>query len=206
MSRRLANKRLWLAIMVVIVAMAWLVMAEGIATAEDEGEDEDKKADDLPKDALRKALGYDPSQITEPTPQVEPVSVPELEVKASPEEERASYLQAQLEHIQAEQKKLEALKADIQSDLKSLEKVRAEIERRLTGEDKKTAEKIAKLIKIYAKMPIEKLTKVLNEQPEGLRIKLLFHMKEKRVSEILANMDPQEAAMTSRLLLNKKTK
>ncbi|MDP8224563.1 MAG: hypothetical protein P9L99_14475 [Candidatus Lernaella stagnicola] len=185
-----------------LAALIVVLMAAAIVTAADD-EDSDE---DASQNALRKALGYNPNEAKDPTPQVAPVVVPEMDIKPPPEEERATYLRANMERIQAETSKLQALKQEIEKELEELKKVRAEIDQRLAKEDAETAAKIQKLIKIYDKMPIEKLAGVLALHPEDLRIKLLYHMKEKRVSELLANMEPAAAAKISQQLLNKKTK
>lgn len=161
-------------------------------------------------EALRSALGVkapgepEPAPVAPPEP--EPVKAPEFEVKATPPEEHATYLEARLARITEEEKALEALRADVQKEIKKLEEVRATIDARLAQEDEVTAKKVNHLLSIYDKMRIEELAKVLQKLPDDLMIKVLFHMKEKRVSAILEKMDSGEAAKVSKALLNKTTK
>jgi len=185
-------------LLTVFLAFAVLVFT-GLAVAEEQPEEA------TPSDELREALALDPEATPAPLPEAPAVSVPELDVKATPTEERAAYLRAKLDQIRSEQQKLEALQADIKTELAKLEQLRQEIDRRLGQEDEETVRKLDKLVTIYDKMTVEQVTAVLNEQPEPLRIKLLFHMKEKRVSEILGEMKADQAARISQLLLKKTT-
>lgn len=144
-----------------------------------------------------------PQEEGTPAPALE---APAIEAKPTPAEERATYLDAKLRRLQEEQKRLETLQEDVKADLAKLEKLKVEIDQRLAQEDEITQQKVAKLVDIYNRMDLDKLVKVLQQQPPELRINLLYRMKEKRVSEILQMMDPEAAAEISRQLLNKKTK
>jgi len=144
-----------------------------------------------------------PQEEGEPAPALEP---PTIDAKPTPEEERATYLEAKLRRLEEERKSLEALQKDISEELASLEKLKQEIDQRLAQEDELTQQRVAKLVDIYNRMDLDKLVKVLEKHPEALRINLLYRMKEKRVSEILQQLNPEEAAEISRKLLNKKTK
>jgi len=159
-------------------------------------------------EALRQALGVTAgAETAKPAaPEPEPVRTPEFDVKPTPEEEHAGYLEAKLNRIKEEEAALAALRADVQKELKQLEEVRKQVDARLAQEDAEVVKKVERLLAIYDKMQLDELAKVLSKLPDELRLKVLFHMKEKRVSMILERMDPAEAARISKELLNKKTK
>lgn len=199
MDRRNPQRQRALNALTVVIAFA-VILFTGLAVAEDQADD------DTPSNELSAALNVDPNAPTPVAELLPTVTVPELEIKPTPAEEHASYLRAQLDRIRAEREKLEALQTDIREELAKLEKLRQEIDVRLAAEDVETLARVAKLVKIYDKMTGKQVTKVLEQQPEPLRIRLLFHMKEKRVSELLGEMTPEKAARISELLLKKTTK
>jgi flagellar motility protein MotE (MotC chaperone) len=206
MPSQIARKH-WLMFLVVVLGAFVVLGPLALRPAMAEDEETVEETETTPEtDALREALGYEPGEVVELASELAPVTVPELQITATPEEEHAAYLERRREAITVEEAKLVALKGEVEAELEELKKIRAEVTARLAREDAGLVAKVAKLIKIYDKMPIAKLTKVLEQQPEPLRIKLLYHMKEKRVSEILAALGPADAARISRLLLDKQTK
>ena len=201
----------WQILALALLASAALVWSCGFLARAAAEEQKDPAAEEqAKKDALRRALGYDPAKtgenVEKSLPEPDKINVPEFEAKPTPEEEHATYLKSQLNQIEEEQKSLATLKADIQKELKKLEEVQAQIDQRLAKEDQATELKVTRLIAIYDKMRLDELAPVLEKLPDDLRVKVLNRLKEKKVGQLLELMDPDTAAKTSKLLLNKKSK
>lgn len=110
------------------------------------------------------------------------------------EEERLRILQ---EDLAKKTEELKKLKEEIDAKIKRQEELKAEIARA-------QEERYQRLAKIYEQMPPEEAATRLEKLDDETAVNLILAIKPRQAAKILANVNPEKAAILSKLLLSLK--
>lgn len=110
------------------------------------------------------------------------------------EEERLRILQ---EDLAKKTEELKKLKEEIDAKIKRQEELKAELTRA-------QEERYQKLAKIYEQMPPEEAATRIEKLDDETAVNLILAIKPRQAAKILANVNPEKAAILSKLLLSLK--
>ncbi len=119
-----------------------------------------------------------------------------MEKTTTIEEERMKILRDDLSKKTEELKKL---KEEIEAKIKQQEELKAQLEKAQT-------ENYQRLAKIYEQMPPEEAAARLEKLDEDTATTLLLAIKPRQAAKILANVNPEKAAVLSKRLVSVKEK
>ncbi|PMP71397.1 MAG: hypothetical protein C0186_03825 [Thermodesulfovibrio aggregans] len=112
------------------------------------------------------------------------------------EEDRLKILQ---EDIAKKTEELKKLKSEIEAKIKQQEELKAQLE-------KSQQENYQKLAKIYEAMPPEEAASRIEKLDEDTAVALLLAIKPRQAGKILANINPEKAAILSKKIVSIKEK
>ncbi len=110
------------------------------------------------------------------------------------EEERLKILQ---EDIAKKSQELKKLKEEIDAKIKKQEELKAQIE-------KAQDERYQRLAKIYEQMPAEEAATRLEKLDDETATNLILAIKPRQAAKILANVNPEKAAVLSKIIISLK--
>ena len=143
----------------------------------------------------------DADQATEVGSDQQPENGSEITDVSDPQEEHAGYLKLEREKIEREREALVLLKAEVKREIERLEAIRKNLDSRFAKVDEQRNKRIAKLVKIYQGMQAQEVVKLLDNLDEEIMLNVLYRMKAKNQSQILAQMEPARAAGISKKLI-----
>jgi flagellar motility protein MotE (MotC chaperone) len=112
------------------------------------------------------------------------------------EEDRLKILQ---EDIAKKTEELKKLKSEIEAKIKQQEELKAQLE-------KSQQENYQRLAKIYEAMPPEEAASRIEKLDEDTAVALLLAIKPRQAGKILANINPEKAAILSKKIVSIKEK
>jgi flagellar motility protein MotE (MotC chaperone) len=121
-----------------------------------------------------------------------------------PAEEHATYLAQEHENIERERRALLLIRADVRREIERMERLRRQLEVDMVQMDEGREKRIKKLVKVFQAMPSQDVVPLLDNLNEKMMLNVLFRMKEKKQSQILALMEPERAAEISRKMIETK--
>ena len=123
------------------------------------------------------------------------------ELAGALDRETRQYLAFAQDQARQEAEALRTLKGEVMESVQKLEAIRAEMSQRYKTEDAARAQKVQELVKIYETMQPEAIAKVVEHLDGELKYQVLARLKKKTLSRILAEMPAEQAAATSKRLL-----
>lgn len=117
--------------------------------------------------------------------------------------ERRKLLQEENERIQTQTNILNAIEKNIEKKIQQLQEIEKKIQQSSKNNNTNKQNRLKSFVKIYENMPPKNAAHIFNELDITLVVKIISHMKEIKVSNILSNMNLEKAKQVS-IYLSKK--